>query len=71
MSDPIWCGPDLVHEAGLAHVDEGTRRAVFEAFDEEIGCSCDGGHALLCSVHAEEALALMGRLPVEGRSDVE
>lgn len=25
-------------------------------------CSCYSGHALLCSVHDEEALELMGRL---------
>jgi hypothetical protein len=33
VSEPIWHGPDLVRDAGLTHVDEGTRRAVFEAFE--------------------------------------
>lgn len=60
MSDnPIWHGPDLVRDAGLRHVDEGTRRVVFEAYDEASGCSCEGGHAMLCSVQADEAMALM------------
>jgi len=30
---PIWYGPDLVHEAGLTPVSADVRRRVFEAFD--------------------------------------
>jgi hypothetical protein len=34
-------------------------------------CTCDGGHALLCSVHAEEAMQLIGRLADGATGDTE
>lgn len=32
-------------------------------------CTCENGHAILCSVHAEEAMELMRKLAEEVRGD--